>query len=63
MVAHWFGHALPEVCALTVGIACVAALVGWLLHAAIIISGGWEPPRRSDPQADDYEDKPPPPVG
>jgi hypothetical protein len=58
--AHWFGWALPEAFAATAGIAFGAALVGWLLHAVIVMSGGWEP-TRPDLQVADYDDQPPVP--
>jgi hypothetical protein len=60
--ADWFARELPSAFGLTLAIAFGAALVGWPLHAVIVMKGGWEPPRRSDPQARDYDHKPHPPA-
>src|SRR5690348_13422187 len=49
---------LPEGLGVFALLALGAATVGWLIHAAIVMSGGWEPPRPTDPQAGDYDDRP-----
>jgi hypothetical protein len=53
-------HNLPTVVGLLVWAALViclgAALVGWLLHAVIVMTGGWDSDRQLDDEARDYDD-------